>query len=69
MQPSPSLTRGEPRATVYEMAYFPPEQYEAAWAQGLLDALADPSSPDHDDAVELLGEAFDPARHGGATAG
>ncbi|MET7425390.1 SEC-C metal-binding domain-containing protein [Dactylosporangium sp. NPDC005555] len=40
MQPSPSLTRGAPRATVYQIAYFPPEQYEAAWTQGLLNATS-----------------------------
>jgi hypothetical protein len=44
----------------------PPEDVGgAAGYQGLLDALADPSGPDHDDAVELLGEDFDPTRHGG----
>jgi hypothetical protein len=46
MQPTPSLTRSAPRATVYQMAYFPPEQYEAAWVQGLLNAT---SYRDHGD--------------------
>jgi Plasmid pRiA4b ORF-3-like protein/SEC-C motif len=29
-----------PRATVYQMAYFPPAEYEAAWAHGLLNATS-----------------------------
>jgi len=48
----------------------PPEDIGgAAWYQHLLDALANPSSPDHDDAVERLGEDFDPTHYPGATAG
>jgi hypothetical protein len=35
-----------PRATVYQMAYFPPAEYEAAWAHGLLNAT---SYRDHTD--------------------
>jgi len=35
MHPVPS-----PRATVYQMAYFPPAEYEAAWAHGLLNATS-----------------------------
>jgi uncharacterized protein YchJ len=41
----------------------PPEDTGgAAWYQHLLDALADPSSPDHDDAVDRLGADFHPTR-------
>jgi hypothetical protein len=41
----------------------PPEDAGGAVRyQRLLDALADPSSPDHDDAVDRLGTDFDPAR-------
>ncbi|WP_432981263.1 IS1096 element passenger TnpR family protein [Dactylosporangium sp. CA-233914] len=29
-----------PRATVYQMAYFPPAEYEAAWSHGLLNATS-----------------------------
>jgi Uncharacterized protein conserved in bacteria len=40
----------------------PPEDIGgAAWYQHLLAALADPASPDYDDAVETLGADFDPA--------
>src|SRR5947208_1793921 len=46
MQPTRSLTRPAPRAAVYQMAYFPPDQYEQAWAQGLLNAT---SYRDHGD--------------------
>jgi hypothetical protein len=39
----------------------PPEDTGgAAHYQHLLDALADPSHPDHDDALERLGDDFDP---------
>jgi hypothetical protein len=42
----------------------PPEDIGgAAGYQHLLAALADPASPDHDDAIETLGPDFDPARH------
>ncbi|MBQ0906012.1 plasmid pRiA4b ORF-3 family protein [Micromonospora sp. U21] len=48
----------------------PPEEVGgAAWYQHLLAALADPASPDRDDAVETLGAGFDPARYHRATAG
>jgi hypothetical protein len=48
----------------------PPEDIGGpAWYQHLLGALADPFSPDHDDALERLGEDFDPTRYPGATAG
>jgi Plasmid pRiA4b ORF-3-like protein/SEC-C motif len=48
----------------------PPEDIGgAAWYQHLLGALADPTSPDHDDAVERLGEDFDATGWRGATVG
>ena len=48
----------------------PPEDVGGAgWYQHLLDALTDPTSPDHDDAVERLGDDFDPGRWHGAPAG
>jgi hypothetical protein len=37
-----------PRTTVYQMAYFPPAEYEAAWAHGMLNAT---SYRDHADYV------------------
>lgn len=48
----------------------PPEDIGGvAWYQHLLDALADPTNPDHEDAVERLGEDYDPARWPGAPVG
>jgi hypothetical protein len=40
----------------------PPTSGGAAGYQWLLDALADPSSPDHEDAVDRLDADFDPVR-------
>jgi hypothetical protein len=47
-----------------EGACPPEDSGGAARYQYLLDALADPSHPDHDDAVERLGADFDPHRSG-----
>ena len=48
----------------------PPEDIGGVgWYQHLLDALADPTNPDHEDAVERLGEDYDPARWPGASVG
>jgi hypothetical protein len=42
----------------------PPDDIGGAGGyQHLLAALADPASPDHDDAVDTLGPDFDPARY------
>jgi Plasmid pRiA4b ORF-3-like protein/SEC-C motif len=44
--PYPSPTRPTSRPSVYQMAYFPPEEYEQAWARGLLNPT---SYRDHGD--------------------